>query len=138
MRRTTRLAFALIGLTVLTAVGTGGYMVLEGASWLDALYMTVITISTVGYTEVFVLSDPGRIFTIGLIVSSVGLAFVVAPKYALAMFIGAIIAVILGRIWPGWTKRFLITVCAGIIVGDSLVGAGDAFFTMFQGLAGGE
>ncbi len=44
-------------------------------SFLDALYMTVITISTVGYGEVKPLDDHGRIFTIGLIILGVGTAF---------------------------------------------------------------
>jgi uncharacterized oligopeptide transporter (OPT) family protein len=66
-------------------------------------------------------------------VSSVGLAFVVYPNYAISMFIGAVIAWILGRIYPSWTTRFLITICAGIIVGESLIGAGDAFWKMFAG-----
>ncbi len=65
------------GLTILAAllfVGTTGYMVLEGSSMLDALYMTVITITTVGYGEVFPLGPSGRLFTIALIV--VGVSFV--------------------------------------------------------------
>jgi uncharacterized oligopeptide transporter (OPT) family protein len=66
-------------------------------------------------------------------VSSVGLAFVVYPNYAISMFIGAVIALILGRFYPRWTTRFLITICAGVIVGDTLVGAGDAFWKMFAG-----
>jgi uncharacterized oligopeptide transporter (OPT) family protein len=66
-------------------------------------------------------------------VSSVGLAFVVYPNYAMSMFIGAVIAVILGKFYPRWTTRFLITICAGLIVGDSLVGAGDALWKMFAG-----
>ena len=66
-------------------------------------------------------------------VSSVGLAFVVYPNYAISMFIGAVIALILGRFYPRWTTRFLITICAGVIVGDSLIGAGDAFWKMFAG-----
>lgn len=66
-------------------------------------------------------------------VSSVGLAFVVYPNYAISMFIGAAIALILGKLRPKWTTRFWITLCAGVIVGDSLVGAGDAFWQMFKG-----
>jgi uncharacterized oligopeptide transporter (OPT) family protein len=65
--------------------------------------------------------------------SSVGLAFVVYPNYAISMFIGAVIALFLSKIYPSWTTRFLITICAGIIVGESLIGAGDAFWKMFLG-----
>lgn len=60
---------ALIGII---AVGTGGYTVIEGWSFLDALYMTVITITTVGFAEVHPLTFGGRIFSIFLIVGGVG------------------------------------------------------------------
>jgi len=59
----------------LTAAGTLGYVAIEGMTPFDALYMTVTTISTVGFREVQPLSAAGRGFTIGLIVSGVGTAF---------------------------------------------------------------
>jgi len=54
---------------VLTMVllGTLGYMAIEGWSFIDALYMTAITMSTIGYGEVRSLSPVGRVYTIGLI-----------------------------------------------------------------------
>ncbi len=52
--------------------GTMGYMLLEGYALIDALYMTVITLGTVGYREVAPLSDGGKLFTIFLIVSGIG------------------------------------------------------------------
>jgi voltage-gated potassium channel len=66
---------AILGVIALTAGGTVGYMTIEHMGLLDALYMTVITISTVGYEEVKPLSEGGRIFTMGLIVTGVGAAF---------------------------------------------------------------
>jgi voltage-gated potassium channel len=57
------------------ALGTAGYMFLEGWSLLDALYMTVITITTVGYREVHPLSDAGKIFTIVLLLVGVATLF---------------------------------------------------------------
>lgn len=54
-----------VGLTFLT--GIVGYEVLEGWKFLDAAYMTVITLATVGYGETHPLSDAGRIFTMCLI-----------------------------------------------------------------------
>ena len=62
---------AFIGAVVL--FGVAGYMVLEGWSFLDALYMTVITITTVGYGEVGNLSETGRVFTIILIFLGIGI-----------------------------------------------------------------
>jgi uncharacterized oligopeptide transporter (OPT) family protein len=81
--------------------------------------------------------SPKRVRTWIPSASSVGLAFVVYPNYAISMFIGAVIALILGRFYPKWTTRFLITICAGIIVGESLIGAGDAFWTMIAKMSAG-
>ncbi len=54
------------------ALGTLGYMTLEGWDFFESLYMTVITLSTVGFSEVRPLSQAGRLFTAGLIVAGVG------------------------------------------------------------------
>lgn len=70
-----RFALAIAGLTFLVTAGTVGYILIEGMSFLDALYMTVITLSTVGYGEVKRLDRAGQTFTIGLIVVGVGTAF---------------------------------------------------------------
>ncbi len=69
-----QLQLSLALLLCLVAVGTVGYMVLEEMSWADALYMTVITLTTVGFGEVKPLSPTGRLFTIGLIMVGVGAA----------------------------------------------------------------
>ena len=55
----------------LLAFGCLGYMLLEGWSWTDSLYMTVITLSTVGFGEVRQLSQTGRFFTGIMIVMGV-------------------------------------------------------------------
>jgi voltage-gated potassium channel len=67
-----RLLVALAALLTLTLAGTLGYVLIEQADWFDALYMTVITLSTIGYGEIFPLSHAGRAFTIVLIVTGVG------------------------------------------------------------------
>jgi voltage-gated potassium channel len=72
MKLAPRLATAVGALVALTALGTTGYMLIEGMRWWDALYMTVITVSTVGFQEVQPLHPVGRLFTVGLIVTSVG------------------------------------------------------------------
>jgi voltage-gated potassium channel len=69
-----RLARAVGALVALTLIGTLGFMAVEGMRPLDALYMTVITISTVGYHEVTPLGTGGRLFTMALIVVGVGTA----------------------------------------------------------------
>lgn len=56
--------------------GTVGYTIIERWTLLDALYMTLITLSTVGFGEVYALSPPGKIFTIILVVMGVvGVAY---------------------------------------------------------------
>ena len=62
----------LLALSLVFCLGVVGYMRVEGWSFFDSLYQVVITLSTVGYQEVYPLSRNGRILTMGLIVSGVG------------------------------------------------------------------
>lgn len=64
------MAFAMLVFVI--SLGTGGYMILEGWNFLDSLYMTVITLASVGFKEVHDLSERGVVFTIVLIVIGVG------------------------------------------------------------------
>ena len=57
----------MAGLLALLVYGTAGYMLLEGYGFLDALFMTVITVSTVGFEEVRRLDAAGEAFTISVI-----------------------------------------------------------------------
>jgi voltage-gated potassium channel len=61
---TRHLIFSLSISILILALGTIGYMIIEGWTFVDALYMTVITISTVGFKEVNQVGEGGRIFTI--------------------------------------------------------------------------
>ncbi len=63
---------AFVILLLIISGGTIGYMAIEDFDFLDALYMTIITVSTVGYGEVASLSTSGRLFTILLIISGLG------------------------------------------------------------------
>ncbi len=60
----------LVGILV---IGTTGYMIIERLKFLEALYMTVITITTVGFGEVRPISETGRIFTIFIIFLGMGI-----------------------------------------------------------------
>ena len=73
---------SLYALTIIISVGAIGYIFIEGWSFIDALYMTVMTIATVGYGEVHPLSEGGRIFSIFLMIGGVG-----AGLYTLGLFI---------------------------------------------------
>lgn len=77
---------ASLALLVLFFIGTSGYAVLEDWSWMDGLYMTFITLSTIGFQEVHTLSDTGRLFTLGLGITGIGLlTFVVARSAQLLL-----------------------------------------------------
>lgn len=62
-------AFAMIAIILF---GIGGFMIIEKWSFLDSFYMTVLTITTVGFREVHELSSNGKIFTMVLILSTFG------------------------------------------------------------------
>ena len=80
----------------LFVVGCLGYMVIEGWSFMDALYMTVITLATVGYSEVHVVSPTGRLFTVALILLGGGYFLYVVGNIIQFLVEGRIRAV-LGR-----------------------------------------
>jgi len=70
----------LAGSAVLT-LGTLGYALIEGQSIRDALYMTAITVTTVGFREAFPLSEAGKIFTIFLAFAGVGVILLIAGEF---------------------------------------------------------
>ena len=71
---TARLQRALGFLGLVFVIGTAGYMLLSGMSFVDALYQTVTTITTVGFREVVVFDTADKVFTIFLMLGGVGAA----------------------------------------------------------------
>jgi voltage-gated potassium channel len=65
-----QLKYALLLMSLSIVVGVVGYVLIEGYRVLDAFYMTIVTISTVGFREVQSLSDGGKIFTSFYIISN--------------------------------------------------------------------
>ena len=65
------IALVLVGLTL--SFGTGGYMLIEQYNFVEALYMTVITLATVGFSGSAPLSASGRVFTTILILFNLGI-----------------------------------------------------------------
>jgi len=90
------LLFPVLVVVVLLVGGTLGYRIVGGWDWLDALYMTVITITTVGFHEVRPLGPSGRIFTMVLALGGVFTAFYAAAEFIRAVVTGEI-RTVLGR-----------------------------------------
>ena len=67
---TYKLLQPLAALVLLVFVGIMGYVIIEGYSFMEALYMTTIAITTAGFNEVRPLSNEGRMFTVFLLVTS--------------------------------------------------------------------
>ena len=67
---TYRLLQPFLVLHFIILIGILGYIVIEGYTFMEALYMTTIAITTVGFSEVRPLSDSGRLFTIFLLITS--------------------------------------------------------------------
>jgi len=76
--------------------GSVGYMAIEGWPFMDGLYMTVITLTTVGYGEVHKVSEPGRIFTMVLVISGVAYFLYVAGVLVQSIVEGRI-RIVMGR-----------------------------------------
>lgn len=69
---------AVVLFLAVTAIGTAGYVVLEGWTVWDAFYMTMISVTTVGYREVGPLSMPGQAWTIVVLMGGVSTLFYTA------------------------------------------------------------
>ncbi len=91
-----RIRWATLLLVLAFAYGVAGYMILEGWGFLDALYMTAITFTTVGYLEVRPLDATGRIFTLSVMALGVGLVLITIALAAQWVIEGA---------WTPQTRR---------------------------------
>lgn len=67
------LAKAFVAIWIVIAFGTVGYRVIEGWPTLDCFYMTMITLTTIGFGEIYPLSAEGRIFTVVIIFLGFGI-----------------------------------------------------------------
>jgi voltage-gated potassium channel len=138
MSPTRRIATAIAALATLVAVGTLGYMALEGWPLLDALYMTVTTLATVGFREVHPLSRAGLVFTIFLIVFGVGGSLYLLTQIAELVLEGRLRVGLRRRVMERtiakWTGH--IVVCGygrfGRVVVDELQRAGERVVVVDQ------
>lgn len=90
------LAISVVLTLFIVGLGTVGYMIIEGWSFFDSAYMTIITITAVGYNEVHEISKVGRLFTVMLIFVGIGFCIYVAGAVVQFMVEGQI-RTILGR-----------------------------------------
>ena len=81
-------------------IGVTGFIVIEDYSVIDAVYMTIITTTTVGFSEVKPLSEVGKIFTSVLILSSLGIV-----TYFLSQFTQNIFQTQLGMLFRGYSRK---------------------------------
>ncbi|MBC7809585.1 MAG: potassium channel family protein, partial [Burkholderiales bacterium] len=66
-----QIIIALVAIAVVISIGVIGFMVIEGLELLDSIWLTVITLATIGYGDVYARSVPGRVFTIFLIFAGI-------------------------------------------------------------------
>jgi voltage-gated potassium channel len=91
-----KLYVAMVLFFFVVVMGTVGYMFIEGWSFIESLYMTIITLTTIGYGEVHALHPYGRVFTIGLVIAGLGVAFYSISLLTRMLIEGELLAV-LGR-----------------------------------------
>ncbi len=90
---------AIMMALIVVAGGTVGYVLIEGWNAWDAFYMTIITVTTVGYREVHPLTRPGELFTTVLVVSGVGTLF-----YTASLLMALLVE---GELHQRWKRRRL-------------------------------
>ncbi len=117
---TRRILFALLPVMAVGAVASLGYVIFWGWSPLQAVYMTVITIATVGFREVRPLTPAGQVFTIVVIIGGVA-----GATYAIGRIVDIIVEEQLGGRWEERRMRARINDLSGhtIIAGMGRVGS---------------
>ncbi len=120
-----RLGVAMLAMW--TVLGTAGFIILEGWSITDAFYMTIITVSTVGFGEIHPLSSAGRIFASFLIMGGLGTAIYTFTR------LGQV--VLEGELLGGLGRRRMRKELSGLLDHYILCGFGRAARPVADGLA---
>lgn len=87
-----RLRLGILAILVILLIGTLGFHLIEGWSWFDGMYMTLITLTTVGYQEIHPLSPAGRVFNVIVLITgfvAVGATLALLTQTLLAFELGA-------------------------------------------------
>lgn len=114
-----RLKVTIGAFLVVQIIGIIGYMLIENLSFFDALYFTVVTVATVGYGDIVPKTLAGRLFTMALIISGVGMAY-----YTFTLIISALIEGQLKNVWGrrGMNRRIAAMQNHIIVCGAGRVG----------------
>jgi len=116
MNKRLHIAFVILLLTLI--VGATGYSYLEGFDFFKALYLTVVTISTVGYGDVYARSTGGMIFTVCLIITGVGTMFYTVGLFAETLVEGRLRDIVgkgrMKRIVDSMNNHYIICGCGRI------------------------
>lgn len=91
-----KIKFILYAFSLLLIIGTVGYMILLDVDFVDALYMTVITVSTVGFGEVGTTSNSSEIFSVIMIFLGVGIV-----GYAFTTLVAMFVEGKVSDLWKG-------------------------------------
>jgi len=78
----TRIEHLILSMLGIILFGTVGYVIIEHVPWFDAFYMTAITLATVGFQEVWEMSDLGHLWTVVIMFSGIGFFFIIAGHIA--------------------------------------------------------
>ena len=85
MKAFRHLKFLAAALALVIVIGTAGFHFIEGWPWFDGFYMVITTLTTIGYQETHTLSQAGRVFNVFIILSGVGLVFLVIGSLTQAL-----------------------------------------------------
>lgn len=80
-----QLRLAALAIAIIIPVGVAGLMIIDGQNFFDALWITIITISTIGYGDITATTPEGRVFTLFIIVFGLG-SFAFAAQAAFSFF----------------------------------------------------
>src|SRR5215216_3604903 len=118
MSLSSRIRQIVLLLVILHVIGVAGYMIIEGWGFVDALFMTVITLGTVGYSETHPLDTAGQIFTIFFILIGIG-TFTYAISTLAAFWVEY-------RVFERWERRRMDRQIAQLKDHIILCGGGDS------------
>ncbi len=133
MKRMSRsLAYMALALVATLLIGTAGFVLIEGYPVFDAFYMTLITVATVGYSEIHPLSPAGRVFNSVLVLFGVSLLF-----FGIGLTTQAVVQLELGEFFGKRRMRRMIDRLENhyIVCGYGRVGRGAAWEMQQAGLA---